>query len=424
MRRKHLATSGVLCVAALVLAACGSSANNSSSGSGSSSGSSGSGGNGGSITVGVLNSDSGAFSAGFTGTQAGIDARLKSYAASGGKCSSVKINTVPEDDQSSPQGALSAVQKAVQQDKVFAILNDSAVLFGGTQFLTTTGKATPLLGGGFDGAQQWLDPKVTNMFPVPAVNDYHNVYDTQGQYFKAAGATKLAVIGFDTPSSIAGNEASKIAAQAAGLQIGYVNEKIPIGTTDVGAYVLGIQQSGADAVTLSVTPPTAFAIAAGLKQAGVQMKSILGATGYGSDLLQSPTAVAAGQGVSFQTTYAPTELNTAATQAQSAALKQYGNTPSGIPGYAQANGWFAADLLIHALEGAGCNASQADVIKFLSKDKTFDAGGLLPRPIDYTGRANGGECLYVSTLQGNGFVTDPHAGPACGKHTGKNVSGY
>ena len=43
MRRKHLATSGVLCVAALVLAACGSSSNNSSS---SSSSSGGSGGNG------------------------------------------------------------------------------------------------------------------------------------------------------------------------------------------------------------------------------------------------------------------------------------------------------------------------------------------------------------------------------------------
>src|SRR3978361_677408 len=123
MRRKHLATSGVLCVAALVLAACGSTNNSSSSSSSSSSGGSGS---GGAITVGVLNSNSGAYSAGFAGTQSGIDARLKSYAASGGKCASVKITTVPEDDQSSAQGALAAVQKAVQQDKVFALLNDSA----------------------------------------------------------------------------------------------------------------------------------------------------------------------------------------------------------------------------------------------------------------------------------------------------------
>src|SRR3978361_393903 len=126
MRRKHLATSGVLCVAALVLAACGSTNNSSSSSSSSSSGGSGS---GGAITVGVLNSNSGVFSAGFAGTQSGIDARLKSYAASGGKCSSVNISTVPEDDQSSPQGALAAVQKAVIHAKVFAIPNNSSFLF-------------------------------------------------------------------------------------------------------------------------------------------------------------------------------------------------------------------------------------------------------------------------------------------------------
>jgi ABC-type branched-subunit amino acid transport system substrate-binding protein len=422
MRRTSV-TASILCVAAITLAACG----NGGSGSNSASSSSGSGsgnGSGRSLTVGVLNSFSGAFSAGFAGVQQGVDARLKSYAASGGKCSGVKINTVQGDDQSSPQGALAASQKLVQSDNVYAILNSSAFIFGAGQFLTTTAKTTPVLGGGYDGAPQWLDKNAKNLFPVPAVADYHNVWDTQGQYFKKVGATKVAGVGFDTPSSSASIEATKIAAQSAGLQTGYINEKLPNGTTDVGAVVLGIQQSGADAVALSVTPPTAFAIAAGLKQAGVKMKSILAFTGYGADLLESAPAVAAGQGVSFQVSFTPIDLNTPATQEISSALKQYAGSASGIPSFSQSQGWFSADLLIHGLEGAGCNASQAQLLSFLQKDKTYNAGGLLPTKIDFSNRANGGQCIYVTTLQGNTFVTDPNTKPLCGKPTGKNVSGY
>jgi branched-chain amino acid transport system substrate-binding protein len=424
MRRKSVTAASILCAAALALTACGGGSSNNSSSSGSSASASSGNGSGRSITVGVLNSFSGAFSAGFAGVQQGVDARLKSYAASSGKCSGVNITTVQGDDTSNAQGALTAAQKLVQQDKVFAILNSSAFLYGAGQFLTTTAKDTPLLGGGYDGAKQWLDPNVKNYFPAPPVADYHNVYDTQAEYFKAVGATKVAGVGFDTPSSSASIEAVKIATQSAGLQVGYINEKIPNGTTDVGAVVLGIKQSGADAVAMSVTAPTAFAIAAGLKQAGVQLKSALAFTGYGADLLESAPAIAAGQGVSFQTSFAPAELNTPATQTLQAALKQYAGSASGIPSFSQAQGWFSADLLIHALEGAGCGASQADLMKFLTTDKTYDASGLLPRPIDFTTRANGGECIFVSTLQGNAFVPDPNAKPACGKQTGQAVSGY
>src|ERR1700709_1264880 len=117
MRRRSVTAVGVLSAAVLALAACarGASDNNSSSRGSSSSASSGNG-SGRSITVGVLNSFSGAFSAGFAGVQQGVDARLKSYAASSGKCSGVNITTVQGDDTSNAQGALTAAQKLVQQD--------------------------------------------------------------------------------------------------------------------------------------------------------------------------------------------------------------------------------------------------------------------------------------------------------------------
>lgn len=113
-----------------------------------------------------------------------------------------------------------------------------------------------------------------------------------------------------------------MSAEHAGLTRGYVNERVPLGPMDVGPVVLGIKESGADVLYTLVLPDTAFALVAGLRQAGVQMKSVLLATGYGADLLESPPAIGVAQGIGFLTSYSPVEMNNDATRAWSAALKQ------------------------------------------------------------------------------------------------------
>lgn len=81
--------------AVLVLAACGG-------------GSAGADNTSGPVKVGVLTSLSGAAGAHYAGTESGVKARFAAYKAAGGKCASRGFDVVMADDQSTPQGALTA----------------------------------------------------------------------------------------------------------------------------------------------------------------------------------------------------------------------------------------------------------------------------------------------------------------------------
>ncbi|MFG1924464.1 ABC transporter substrate-binding protein [Cryptosporangium sp. NPDC048952] len=401
MSGRGIAAVGAACAVALAVSACGG-------------GSGGSATPGDTVKVGVLTSLSGPNSAAFKGTVSGAEARLAAYKDEGGKCSDKKFDVVKADDQSNTQGTLTASQKLIQQDKVYTVLAVSSFLYGATPFLTTAGKGTPVMGGGFDGAKEWQNTK-NNLFPAIPVPDYSKTYTTAGEYLKSVGGTKVAGIAYESPSSQQGLEASLRSAEAAGLQRGYVNTTIPFGSTDVGAIVLGIIESKSDVIQMGINPDTSFAIVAGLKQAGYTPKAVVSATGYGNDLLESAPAVQAGQGVTFTTGWAPNELKNEGTERLSAALKKHAGSKSGIPGFAQAMGWMTADMFLHGLEIAGCDADQSKFLSTMRADKTWTADGLYPAPRDWTTTAVTQSCQYFLKLQGNAFVLEPNAAPLCGK---------
>ncbi|MFA1546059.1 ABC transporter substrate-binding protein [Actinomadura chokoriensis] len=398
-----LGASGAACVLLLAATACGGESDAGSS----------------AAKIGVLTSLSGSASAGFTGIEGGVKARLAAYKQEPGACKR-DFQVVMADDTSTPQGALAATQKLVRQDKVFAVLPNSSFFFGAGQFAGTQAKGTPFVGAGFDGGKQWLNGDYRNLFNVLGNADYEKVASTMGAYWKSLGGTKAATVSFDTASSSGAALASVQSAEKAGLGRGYVNVKVPFGSKDVGSIVLGIKNSGADVLYLPVTPETAFAIAGGLAQAGVKMKSVLLATGYGADLLKSEPAVQAAQGLGFVSPSAPVEVPTAGGKAMSEGLQKYAGSASPLPSFSQSLGWQTADLLLHGLKKAGCDATQKQLIDALRVSKDWDAGGLLPKPIDFTqygtiaGSHGPGNCFYVSFLRGKKFEPDPKAKPACG----------
>lgn len=400
MRGRGIAAVGAACAVALAVSACGGG-----SGTGATPTDT--------IKVGILTSLSGSNSASFKGTISGVEARLAAYAEDDGACAGKKFEIVEADDQSNAQGALTASQKLIQQDKVYTMLAVSSFFYGATPFLTTVGKDTPIMGGGFDGAKEWQNTK-NNLFPAIPVPNYSKTYTTSGEYLKSKGGTKVAGIAYESPSSQQGLEASLRSAEAAGLERGYVNTKIPFGSTDVGAIVLGIIQSKSDVIQMGINPDTSFAIVAGLKQAGYTPKAVVSATGYGNDLLESAPAVQAGQDVTFTTGWAPNELKNAGTERMSAALKKHAGSKSGIPGFSQAMGWLTADMFLHGLETAGCDADQAKFLTTMRADKTWTAGGLYPTPRDFTTIDAKQQCSYFLKLKGNAFVPEPNAAPLCG----------
>ncbi|WP_197028859.1 ABC transporter substrate-binding protein [Blastococcus sp. URHD0036] len=402
------------CAVALVLAACGSDdedSDDSASGGGGDSG-----GSGGSTTldIGLLTSLSGPAGS-FTSTSVqGVQARFDAYEEDGGECAdSVDFNLIQADDTSAAPGALAGAQRLVEQEDVYAMLEVSAFFYGASPYLTTQGQDVPVIGFAFDGAEQWLSTD-NNLFSYLPAPDYTKVYSTSGDYLKSQGGTVVAGVAYQSPSSQAGLEQGLASVEAAGLEVGYTNDSVPFGSTDVGAIVLGIRDSGADALYLTINPDTAFAIVAGLRQAGIDLNVIVSPTGYGGDLLKSEPAVQIAQGVTFTTGTAPVEIGAPGAERLAQALEDAG-ADSPIPGFFQVTGWLAADTLIYGLEQAGCDASQAEFMSTLRGVDDYDGDGLLPTPRNFANATEDEQCSYYLKLDGNEFVPVEDASPLCGE---------
>jgi branched-chain amino acid transport system substrate-binding protein len=149
MRKKALSAVVAGMAIATSITACSSSKKNTPSTGGATSGGS-SAAAGGTIKLGVISDLTGAYSSGFLTTEKGIKAYVEGLNAEGG-INGQKITYVMADTASSPPGALTAAQKLVQTDKVFAIIEVSAVYSGAEPYLLKQG--IPVLGGAFDGPE-------------------------------------------------------------------------------------------------------------------------------------------------------------------------------------------------------------------------------------------------------------------------------
>src|SRR5438309_5658757 len=134
---------------ALLVAACGSSSKKSSSSGGSNNSTSGNqasapGITADAITVGIVTSETGVASSNNKGAAA-FKARIQAENDKGGVFGR-KINVVDQDDTSSPQGNLTAVQKIAQQSNPFMIVDESAFTFASYRFLVDQ-QITSITGG-------------------------------------------------------------------------------------------------------------------------------------------------------------------------------------------------------------------------------------------------------------------------------------
>jgi branched-chain amino acid transport system substrate-binding protein len=110
------------------------------------------------------------------------------------------------------------------------------------------------------------------------------------------------------------------------------------------------------------------------------------------------------------------ELQTAATKTLQQALATYEHF-TGIPDNEYYYGWISADLLIKGLEVAGANPTHQSYISGLRNVTDYNAGGLIPVPIDFTqfGKPPSEACTWYLQLTGTTFVPSPSSGkPVCG----------
>jgi branched-chain amino acid transport system substrate-binding protein len=401
--RRRLSGFAVLFVAlCIALAACSSSGSGSSSKA--STGASGSK----TITIGFVTDLTGVASSGFLTSKLGIDAYLNHLNAAGG-VNGYKIKYILADTNSTPTGALTAVQKLVQQDNVFAIVENSSDFFGAEPYALAQG--IPVVGSAIDGPY-WGDPKDTNIFAAAGVTNENYTSVAAGQFMKSQGVTKCASLGYaSSPSSALAAEGFIKSCELVGLKSGYLNTQFPFGSTNVGPIALAMKAAGVDGVFFPTVPSTSFALVEALHLLGVKLKASLLPTGYGGDLLTSPAAIAAGQGIDFEPIGPPAEANTPATRERAAELASVGVTTD--PTFAEQEDFLVLTAFVAGLKAAGGNPTRQSFMAAMSKITNYDANGLLaPEKINFRDYTPGTGCLWVAQLRGSKFFVMPNT-PIC-----------
>jgi branched-chain amino acid transport system substrate-binding protein len=397
---------------ALTLSACSSSKGSSSTTSSTAGTGAATGGTatptGKTIKIGVITDSTGVAASGYTTTETGIKAYVN-YVNSSGGINGNKLSYVMADSTSTPAGALTAAQKLVQTDKVFAIISVTSDMFGAEPYLLKAG--VPVIGTGFDGPE-WETQSNTNMVDVIGPSDPATVYTTNALVMKSLGATKCGSLGYsDSPSASKSAEASVASCKNAGIAADSAS-LVAFGSTDMAPIALKMKSDGVNGITLGVVPNTGFALAAALRQVGVTPKAFVLLTGYGGDLLSSSAAVTAAQGFQFSSQGQPVESNTPATQLLVKNLAAVGEART--PTFAEQTAYLSMAGLAAGLKAVTGDVTQTSLLTALRSVKGFDADGLLsPESVDFSSYTPTKTCEWLVTLTGSKFVPLKDS-PFCG----------
>src|SRR5580698_5525936 len=389
-------------------AAAGSSASSSSTTSGSGSA------QGKTITLGILTPLTGPVSSSFgqetiEGAQARIDLANATHELPNGE----QIKLVSVDEGSSPQTSLSGTQELVQNDHVFGVLAAGAFFYGAYRWAAQ--QNVPVVGDGIDGPE-WNSSQYPNMFAAfGSTDDSYPSYTGMPAFFKSQGGTSFCGVGYNATSTVGNGEAMVGSMKAAHVPVPYTNYGIAAGNTNFTSVALSIKQSGCNILGSQMTLGDTLNLITALKNANVPLKATFIQGGYGQDLLDQPSSLAAAQGVDMAAGYEPSSLNTSATKALMSALKTYAGWTKPYPSAGMEWGWFTADTAIEGLKVAGANPTQQGFISNLRKVTSFNHEGLTC-PVDYavfgnTNQQFPGNCTWMVKVEGSQFVSLTGASP-------------
>jgi ABC-type branched-subunit amino acid transport system substrate-binding protein len=374
-----------------------------------------------SVKLGFIWPGTGVAAPDFEDSAKACQARVDAQNAKGG-VNGRKIQLEAVDDMSGG-GNLTAAQDLVQNRHVFAVVNNSPFAFVSYRYLQ--GAGVPLIGIGSDGTyygakgNENIISALGNAAPVTGLT-----YDYDTNLAKQLGATKIGSVAFGVaPPSLASAEAvQQYAAPASGLEPVYLNTSVDFATTDVGPIVLGLKNSGADAVYLPLVSNTDLLIAQGLQQNGVPMKAVLMEGGYGQATLNSPIAKTLNSSDIVSQIYKPVELkNDPAVKQFTSDLEKYAGI-TGVPDVGAYTGYIGCDLAITGLQRAGKNPTRQGFIDGLHNLGAYKPADLTCQPIDLSlknfGKTPTTGCQYYLTFKHGKFVVMNNGKPYFGKLVG------
>jgi branched-chain amino acid transport system substrate-binding protein len=357
------------------------------------------------ITVGYIYSQTGAAGSTFKNAGDACQARVDRENAKGG-VNGRKINLIAIDDKSAADN-LTATKDLIQNRNAFVIVNNSSFAF--LSYRTMLENKVPMIGGGYDG-DYYGKPGNESIFSALNAPLGDLTSDGTARLLKQLGAKKVGVVayGASASSTASAKLTQELAVPSQGLEAVYTNTTVDFGSTDVGPLVLGFKNAGADGAYLPLVASSDFAILQGLEQNGVKMKGVVLPTGYGQDLLDSPTSKILGPSTVFAVIWQPVELKTKATKQFQADLKKQSGF-AGVPDYGQYTGYITCELMILGLQNAGKTPTRTGFVTGLRTLGSYDAAGMGCSPTDISAEHYGkygiNTCGYAVTVSNGKFVT-------------------
>ncbi|WP_159701492.1 ABC transporter substrate-binding protein [Arthrobacter sp. 18067] len=383
-------------LAASTLAACGSTSASDSGG-------------GTTITLGIMTPLTGPAASSFG--QKTIDAakaRIELANASH-EIPGVTLKLVSEDEGTSPQTSLAALQRLHEQDHADIVLAAGAFFYGSYRYAVQNKIA--VVGDCIDGPE-CADPNNKTIFATFGSSD-NNFPNYQGlpEFFKSKGGTTYCGVGYNFPSTIANGKAMSGSVQAAGMPTPFVDFSFDPGSANFSTMALSIKNAQCDVVGTQMQVADSLSLFTALKGAGVELKASFVQGGYGQELLDDPAGLAAAQGLYMAAGYTPASLKTPGVTRMMDALRTYAGWSKPYPSVSHEWGWFTADTAVTGLIAAAKenDTSPAGFVSALRK-VTHDTHGGLTCPVNYstfgdTQQQFPGNCTYMVKVTGNELVS-------------------
>lgn len=355
----------------------------------------------GQLKLGMIIPDTGQLSVPFKTARAGIEARIGLANATGG-VHGRRVLLEWRDDESSDAKNLTAARDLVENSGVFGLIEATAAASGAADYLTS--QNVPVTGVAAEPVWGTHANMFTYAFPYasgPSVSTF-------GQYAARAGGTRAVVLR-NNPSPSAEIVAQKLTASITSQDIPVVatidyTEGIS-SPTRTAATILG---AGADIVAGAIAGDSLAAVLQALRAAGGSPKAVFGPDGHDTYMITKYGQAIAG--MSVYTPITPYELPSAALDTYRSAMTAYAPESDGADQITALQAYIAADMFLRGVEAAGPCPTRNGFIAALRNVGDYDAGGLLPEPVDlHAAGARLSNCYYFVQVnpEGKAFEVAP-----------------
>lgn len=364
------------------------------------------------IKIGALIPNSGPSAASFGPSRDGLQARIDK-ANTEKELGNRQIKLVFADDAAAPDKNTTAAQQLVEQEKVWALVENSSAADASAQYLYD--KGIPVVG--------WH-------LGLPAFGTYPNMFgwknsapkDGAGNYttrtidfMKAKGGKKVALVGTSQANSarvvLQNEDAIK---RTKGMELAYKTVDVPVGSTEFGAIAQQIKDSQADSVYTGMDTGANLALATALKQANANIKVMIFPGGYSPLIVAAPAMDQVYFGLEFK----PFEVSPA-----TPGYTEFNKwLPAGVTrSQVQAIGWLMGETLVQGIKEAGvtCPTRKAFITNLRLVDD-YTANGWFDS-IDYSEEFNRPfPCGYYVQVVNKAFVPDGNGKSFCAKQVIEN----